>query len=112
MTKISNRTAEHRGRVSGLIHKPKLDWDQVDEIRRTYVYGSTTHGTKALALKFRVSSNTIHKIVRGKTWKTSPGDQHIAPPRLCNITPQKILQALVEAENNISRLRSKLGSFS
>lgn len=85
---------KHQRRNAGLIHEPKLNWDQVNEIRRTYVMRSRTHGLKALAERYGVSANNIHKIVYGKTWKVLEGDDNTPPPMANKITPQKFNSAL------------------
>lgn len=76
----AHKSARHAIRVAGLKHEPKLNWQQVNDIRRTYVFRSSTHGTPGLAKKYGVSANTIHEIVRGKKWKPTEGDGNVAPP--------------------------------
>jgi len=63
-----------------LIHEPKLTWQQVNAIRRDYRWHSSTAGGSALAKRYRVSANTINKIVRGKIWRVTNGDGNVAPP--------------------------------
>ncbi len=69
-------------RTENLIHEPKLTWEQVNAIRRNYRWHSSTHGCKSLAERYGVSTNTVHKIVRGKTWKPRPGGDDVQPPKL------------------------------
>lgn len=47
----------------------KLTWNDVYEIRRTYIRGSKKNGTKALAKKYNVTNVMIGKIVRNECWK-------------------------------------------
>ncbi len=53
---------EKNGRV-------KLTEVQVTAIRQDYKWHSRTHGSSALARKYRVSCCTICRIVKNKTWK-------------------------------------------
>lgn len=46
----------------------KLTWIKVKMIRLEYVYKSKTHGTDALAKKYKVNRATIWQIVNNKTW--------------------------------------------
>ena len=87
---------EHQQRIKGLIHEPKLTWDQVNEIRRCYVMHSRTHGLKALAARYGVAINNIHKIVRGKTWKTTAGDGNVPPPLIDRTISQQITKAFAQ----------------
>ena len=101
------RTTKHQRRISGLIHEPKLTWDQVNEIRRTYVLQSRTRGLKALAEQYGVSVNNIHKIVRGKTWKVTEGDGNV-PPLADRITAQAFTKALGQYGKSTASLRAEL----
>lgn len=47
----------------------KLNWEQVIEIRKEYIYRDKQHGTRALAKKYGVTNVMIGKIVRGECWK-------------------------------------------
>ena len=100
--------AQHKRRIAGLIHEPKLTWDQVNEIRRTYVVQSRTRGLKALAEKYGVSANNIHKIVRGKTWKVAEGDGNVPPPLTDRKTPQQISKAYAAMGKSLNALHAKL----
>jgi hypothetical protein len=99
---------KHQRRIAGLIHEPKLTWDQVNEIRRTYVVRSRTHGLKALAERYAVTINTIHKIVHGKTWKTIEGDGNVSPPLAGRKTPQQVAKAYAQHGQSIEALRREL----
>ena len=71
-------------KIAGLIHEPKLNWFAVNEIRRDYVHQSRTQGCAALAKKYGVSHNAIHKVVRGKTWKCRVGRGDVPLPTTRN----------------------------
>ena len=79
--------------TKGLLHEPKLTWDQVNEIRRRYVPHSRTFGLKSLSEEYGVSINNIHKIVRGQTWRVSKGDENVPPPFVELRTSQQISKA-------------------
>ena len=49
--------------------RAKFTEEKVVEIRRDYVYGSRTHGLRALGRKYGVSYTAIGKIVREEAWK-------------------------------------------
>ncbi len=49
--------------------RAKFTEEQIAEIRRDYVRGSSTHGQKSLASKYNVCYTAIGKIVRGERWK-------------------------------------------
>ena len=100
--------AQHQQRIAGLIHDPKLTWGQVNEIRRTYVIRSRTHGLKALAEQYGVSVNNIHKILRGQTWKTIEGDGNTLAPLANRKTPQQMTKAYVQHGQNMDALRLEL----
>lgn len=102
------RLTKHQRRITGLIHKPKLTWDQVNEIRRSYVRQSRTRGLKSLAERYGVSVNNIHKIVRGKTWKTIEGDGNVSPPVAGRKTQQEITKAYAQQGQSIKALRREL----
>lgn len=70
----------HARQIKHLKYEPKLTIDDVDAIRREYVYQSSTHGIPALANKYGVSRNTIHKVIRGKTWKADVRFGHAPLP--------------------------------
>ncbi|MEP3525067.1 MAG: hypothetical protein ABJN24_06545 [Hyphomicrobiales bacterium] len=70
----------HARQIKHLKHEPKLTIDDVDAIRREYVYQSRDHGIPALAKKYGVARNTIHKIIRGKTWKADVRFGHAPLP--------------------------------
>lgn len=70
----------HARQIKHLKHERKLTIDQVNNIRREYVYQSSTHGMPALARKYGVAVNTIHKVVRGNTWKTDTRFGHAPLP--------------------------------
>lgn len=59
----------HKRNISGLIHKPKLNWSKVSKIRSEYLYASRTCNLRTLAQCYGVSRNTIHKVVTNRTWK-------------------------------------------
>ena len=67
-------------RLKGLKKDKKLDWVEVDEIRRSYVRFSKTDNMNALAQRYGVSQTTISKILRGITWRVIEGDGHVQPP--------------------------------
>ena len=48
----------------------KLTWDQIEAIRKEYVYGSKTHGGNALSKKYGVTGVMICKIVRNECWQS------------------------------------------
>ena len=50
-------------------HNAKLNAKQVDSIRKEYIFGSVEEGITGLAKKYNVGRSTIHKIVKGKTYK-------------------------------------------
>lgn len=100
--------AAQRPNTIGLIHNPKLTWDQVNEIRRTYVIQSRTRGLKAMAEQYGVSTNNIHKIVHGKTWRVTKGDGNIPPPLAEQKTPQQISKAFAQLGGSFDSLRSEL----
>ena len=54
----------------------KLNWKQVNEIRKEYVYGDKQKGTKALSKKYGVTDVMIGKIVRGECWKEGFDAEH------------------------------------
>lgn len=99
---------KHERRIAGLIHRPKLTWDQVNEIRRDYVMRSRTHGLKALAEKYGVSVNNIHKILEGKTWKVQDGDGNVPPPLADRRTSQQASKAYGAMGNSLNELRAEL----
>lgn len=47
----------------------KLTWNEVNEIRRTYIQGSSVFGGNALSRKFGVTPRVILLIVKGELWK-------------------------------------------
>ena len=49
------------------MHHKKLSQLDADEIRQLYASGKFTHG--ALARRFRVSVNSIGRILRGESWQ-------------------------------------------
>jgi len=108
MNHESESMAKHERRIAGLIHKPKLTWVQVNEIRRKYVPHSRTCGLKALADEFGVSMNNIHKILRGQTWKVSEGDKNVHPPLAGVKTPQQISKTFARLGGSFDNLRSEL----
>ncbi len=69
-------------RTENLIHEPKLTREQVDAIRTEYRWHSSTNGCAALAERYEVSTNAVHKIIRGKTWKVRRGSPDVPPPTL------------------------------
>lgn len=105
-TNIDEPQSKRRPSVN-LIYEPKLNWHQVNEIRKNYVFGSKTHGTKALATLHSVSPNTIHKIVHGKMWKITPGDGNVPPPLKGRVTPRQFFQALSDAHQKAVALREQ-----
>jgi len=108
MNQANDRMTKHERRIAGLIHRPKLTWDQVNEIRRKYVPHSQTCGLKALADQYGVSINNIHKILRGQTWKVSEGDGNVRPPLAELRTPQQISKAFARLGSSFDNLRSEL----
>lgn len=44
-------------------------WEQVEQMRAMYVWGSSTHGCTALAKMFGLSESHVSRIVRGEVWK-------------------------------------------
>lgn len=70
----------HARQIKHLKHEPKLTIDDVNAIRREYVYQSRDHGIPALAKKYGVAPNTIYKIIRGKTWKADVRFGHAPLP--------------------------------
>lgn len=99
---------KHERRIAGLVHEPKLTWDQVNEIRRKYKIHSRTCGLKPLAEEYGVSTNNIHKIVRGKTWKTIEGDGNVSPPLIDQKTSREISKAFARLEGSFDNLRNEL----
>lgn len=65
-----------------LKHEPKLTWKEVNAIRQSYRWHSRKAGGAALARKYRVSANTIHKIIHGKIWRIKAGDGNQPLPKL------------------------------
>lgn len=57
--------------TTGLIYKPKLNWECVQIIRSSYRCSSRTCNLRILAQRNGVSVNTIHKVVTNRTWKCS-----------------------------------------
>ncbi|AUQ57413.1 hypothetical protein PhaeoP30_00470 [Phaeobacter inhibens] len=104
---VDRKKNKHQRQIAGLIHEPKLTWDQVNEIRRIYVLQSRTRGLKALAEQYGVSVNNIHKIVRGKTWKLTEGDGNVPPPLADRITAQAFTKALGQYGKSIAALRAE-----
>lgn len=102
------RPNKHERQIAGLIHEPKLTWDQINEIRRSYVLQSRTCGLKALAEQYGVSVQNIHKIVRGKTWKVTEGDGNVPPPLSDRITARAFSKALGQYGNSMAALRAEL----
>ncbi|KQW85559.1 hypothetical protein ASC89_00270 [Devosia sp. Root413D1] len=70
------------GRRTNLKYEPKLTWEQVSAIRRDYRWHSREAGCAALAKRYGVSTNTIHKIIRGKVWRVRTGDGNQSLPQL------------------------------
>ena len=60
------RGRQARGEKNGWA---KLTEEQVTEIRRDYVYGSSTYGMPALGWKYSVHPSTIGYIINRKNWK-------------------------------------------
>lgn len=89
----------HKRRIKNLKHEPKLTICEVNDIRRSYVYQSPTHGIPALAEKYNVATNTIHKIIKGKTWKVSNGDGNVPLPEGGNKNWKAFDQQLIAEEN-------------
>lgn len=85
----------HARQIRHLKHEPKLTIDDVDAIRREYVYQSREHGIPALAEKYGVVPNTIHKIIRGKTWKADPRFGHAPLPKGQNRSWKQEYQEMV-----------------
>ncbi len=106
------RPDRQQRRIAGLIHEQKLSWDQVNEIRGTYVPHSRTCGLKSLAVRYGVSVNNVHKIVRGKTWKITEGDGNVAPPLAGRITAQQFSKVLSRYGQKLTLLREKLDRLS
>lgn len=105
---VDRKQNKHRRRIAGLIHEPKLTWDQVNEIRRAYVLQSRTRGLKALAEQYSVSVNNIHKIVRGKTWRVTEGDGNVPPPLADKVTSQQFSKAMGMLGRSMDHLREEL----
>lgn len=103
----TSRQARHSKRIAGLKHAPKLSWAQINEIRRTYVFRSSTFGTSGLARKYDVSANTIHKIVCGKTWKVQRDDGNVLPPLQHRITGSAFSNALAKLGNSREALEAQ-----
>ncbi|AUR10508.1 hypothetical protein PhaeoP48_00495 [Phaeobacter inhibens] len=103
-----DQQTKHERRIAGLVHEPKLTWDQVNEIRRKYKIHSRTRGLKSLAEEYGVSTNNIHKIVRGKTWKIIEGDENVHPPLTDQKTPQQFSKAFARLGGNLENLRNEL----
>jgi hypothetical protein len=54
----------------GEIHScAKLTKEQVQQIRKEYIKGSTTHGSVALGKKYNIHSTMILRIVHNKNWE-------------------------------------------
>ena len=102
------RNSKRSRRISGLIHEPKLTWDQVNEIRRLYVSQSRTHGLKAMAEQYGVSMNNVHKIVRGKTWRVQEGDGNVPPPLADKVTAQAFAKSQGQYGERLIALRVEL----
>jgi hypothetical protein len=47
----------------------KLTWDQVNEIRKRYATGSTSH--RKLAKEYNVAYPTIQAVLEGRSWRTT-----------------------------------------
>ena len=75
-----------------LKHEPKLTWAQVNAVRRDYRWHSRQAGGAALAKKYGVSANTIHKIIHGKVWRVRSGDGNVPLPRLNRPNWKALLQ--------------------
>ena len=69
-----------RRSLQNLKHEPKLTWEQVNTIRSDYRWHSSAMGCAALAKRYGVSANTVHKIVHGLTWRVRPGDGNTPLP--------------------------------
>ena len=80
----------HASQIKNLKYEPKLTIDDVNNIRREYVYQSKTHGIPALAKKYGVAKNTIHKVIRGKTWKADVRFGHAPLPEGRNTNSKSI----------------------
>ncbi len=63
-----------KGRISKGEHRPKskLTNQQVEYIRKVFTLRHSKFGGAALARRFGVCHQLIHRIVRGKTWKQAP----------------------------------------
>lgn len=59
------RNRQAKGGGHGLV---KLTSEDVLQIRKLYLKGSSTNGVVALGKQFNVSKSTIHTIVARKTW--------------------------------------------
>jgi uncharacterized protein YjcR len=93
-------------RTKKLIHEPKLTWDQVNTMRTNYRWHSSTYGCRALAEKYGVSTNTVHKIIRGETWKVRPGSLDVPPPKLKRISRKAIPQYETSLERRLAELEA------
>lgn len=94
-------------RTKGLKHEPKLTWGRVNAIRRQYRWHSREAGGAALAKKYGVSTNTIHKIIHGRIWRIKAGDGNQPLPRLNRPNWKALLhfeQRLSEHLNALQRL--------
>lgn len=80
-----NRPQEKRKRSLNLIHEPKLNWDQVNEIRRSYAHLADA----TLASAANAAGNYVPM-----------GD---APVRTIDITPKRKLTPRVKALPNRRR---------
>lgn len=89
----------HKRRIKNLKYDPKLTMAEVNDIRRTYIYQSRTYGIPALAEKYNVATNTIHKIIKGKTWKVCDGDGNVPLPEGGNKDWKAFDRQLIAEEN-------------
>lgn len=80
---------------SSLKRERKLTWEQVNAIRSEYRWHSSSSGGAALARHYGVSTNTINKIVRGRTWRVRPGDGNQPAP---SVRPRPNWKAFAEAQ--------------
>lgn len=63
---MNEKGRQVRGEENG---RAKLTELEIEEIRRDYVYGSSTEGVKALGRKYGVHFSTVHAVVKEKAWK-------------------------------------------
>ena len=94
-------------RTRGLKKQRKLSWDEVNEIRRSYVRFSKDANKNALAERFGVSATTIDNILRGKKWRVTKGDGNVLPP-LPTTTELGEMRALLKHLSEMEQIKKRV----